>query len=241
MRVKGDMSVEEVKKKNNNSVLTILVVVLLLVCLTMGVYIFTNKNENSGGNNTNNNNNNPTNSEQSNAKDYANAKILVFDGSKSLNTKRTYGLIDSNAAGVHAMVKPSQNELDFSFVPSRVVSVYALNWASQRNDVVTNTIKFDKKITDIYFGGFGQTADGDTLFILLDDGTVEYIPLVHMFNNAQEHAVSYGKVPGATDVVKFVSAQVSGEKASGYVTTLAIRSDGSFYDMLDALKDSGNY
>lgn len=235
------MSVEEVKKKNNNSVLTILVVVLLLVCLTMGVYIFTNKNENSGGNNTNNNNNNPTNSEQSNAKDYANAKILVFDGSKSLNTKRTYGLIDSNAAGVHAMVKPSQNELDFSFVPSRVVSVYALNWASQRNDVVTNTIKFDKKITDIYFGGFGQTADGDTLFILLDDGTVEYIPLVHMFNNAQEHAVSYGKVPGATDVVKFVSAQVSGEKASGYVTTLAIRSDGSFYDMLDALKDSGNY
>lgn len=235
------MSVEEVKKKNNNSVLTILVVVLLLVCLTMGVYIFTNKNENSGGNNTNNNNNNPTNSEQSNAKDYANAKILVFDGSKSLNTERTYRLIDSNAAGVHAMVKPSQNELDFSFVPSRVVSVYALNWASQRNDVVTNTIKFDKKITDIYFGGFGQTADGDTLFILLDDGTVEYIPLVHMFNNAQEHAVSYGKVPGATDVVKFVSAQVSGEKASGYVTTLAIRSDGSFYDMLDALKDSGNY
>lgn len=235
------MSVEEVKKKNNNSVLTILVVVLLLVCLTMGVYIFTKKNENSGGNNTNNNNNNPTNSEQSNAKDYANAKILVFDGSKSLNTKRTYRLIDSNAAGVHAIVKPSQNELDFSFVPSRVVSVYALNWASQRNDVVTNTIKFDKKITDIYFGGFGQTADGDTLFILLDDGTVEYIPLVHMFNNAQEHAVSYGKVPGATDVVKFVSAQVSGEKASGYVTTLAIRSDGSFYDMLDALKDSGNY
>lgn len=235
------MSVEEVKKKNNNSVLTILVVVLLLVCLTMGVYIFTNKNENSGGNNTNNNNNNPTNSEQSNAKDYANAKILVFDGSKSLNTKRTYRLIDSNAAGVHAIVKPSQNELDFSFVPSRVVSVYALNWASQRNDVVTNTIKFDKKITDIYFGGFGQTADDDTLFILLDDGTVEYIPLVHMFNNAQEHAVSYGKVPGATDVVKFVSAQVSGEKASGYVTTLAIRSDGSFYDMLDALKDSGNY
>lgn len=235
------MSVEEVKKKNNNSVLTILVVVLLLVCLTMGVYIFTNKNENSGGNNTNNNNNNPTNSEQSNAKDYANAKILVFDGSKSLNTERTYRLIDSNAAGVHAIVKPSQNELDFSFVPSRVVSVYALNWASQRNDVVTNTIKFDKKITDIYFGGFGQTADDDTLFILLDDGTVEYIPLVHMFNNAQEHAVSYGKVPGATDVVKFVSAQVSGEKASGYVTTLAIRSDGSFYDMLDALKDSGNY
>ena len=235
------MSVEEVKKKNNNSVLTILVVVLLLVCLTMGVYIFTNKNENSGGNNTNNNNNNLTNSEQSNAKDYANAKILVFDGSKSLNTERTYRLIDSNAAGVHAIVKPSQNELDFSFVPSRVVSVYALNWASQRNDVVTNTIKFDKKITDIYFGGFGQTADDDTLFILLDDGTVEYIPLVHMFNNAQEHAVSYGKVPGATDVVKFVSAQVSGEKASGYVTTLAIRSDGSFYDMLDALKDSGNY
>lgn len=236
------MSVEEVKKKNNNSVLTILVVVLLLVCLTMGVYIFTNKNENSGGNN-NNNNNNPTNSEQTNTstKDFANAKILVFDGSKSLNTKRTYGLVDGNAAGVHAMVKPSQNELDFSFVPSRVVSVYALNWASQRNDVVTNTIKFDKKITDIYFGGFGQTADGDTLFILLDDGTVEYIPLVHMFNNAQEHAVSYGKVPGATDVVKFVSAQVSGEKASGYVTTLAIRSDGSFYDMLDALKDSGNY
>ena len=100
----------------------------------------------------------------------------------------------------------------------------------------SSTITFDKKIIDIFFGSMGQSSTGDTLFILLEDGTVEYIPIVHMFNHAQAAPISYGKINGVTDVTKFVLSSTTGG-----VTTLAVKSDGSFYDMWYALKDTGNY
>ena len=60
---------------------------------------------------------------------------------------------------------------------------------------------------------------GDTVFILLEDGTVEYIPIVHMFNNVQGAVSSYVKINGVSDVVKFTLASTS----DGDVTTLAIK------------------
>ena len=74
------------------------------------------------------------------------------------------------------------------------------------------------------------------LYILLEDGTGEYIPIVHMFNNSQAVPISYGKINGVTGVIKFVLSSTSGS-----VTTLAVKSDGSFYDMWYSLKNTGNY
>lgn len=102
--------------------------------------------------------------------------------------------------------------------------------------MISDVIKFDKRIIDVFFGGMGQSSSGDTLFILLEDGTVEYIPIVYMFNHSQGAPKSYGKIDGVMDVTKFVLTNTPGR-----MTTLAIRSDGSFYDMWYVLKDTGNY
>lgn len=167
-----------------------------------------------------------------------NNNIILFDSSKSLNSPKqnNYTLSCQGYAGIFVTVNSYQKELTFSFTPTIVVESYPLNWTSTKTDASTSIIKFDQKIIDIFFGGMGQDSSGDTLFILLEDGTVEYIPIVHMFNNTQAVPVSYGKINGVTDVTKFaLSSTIDG------VTTLAIKSDGSFYDLWYSLKDTGNY
>ena len=192
-------------KKKNNVVLIVLVVLLGLVCLGMGAYIFMDKNQNKSTNSSTtdtkvkedqNNDTSDDNATKDNAKDNANTQdtqnTVLFDSSKSLNTTgNTYSLHCSGPAGIFVSVNTDPKEMTFNFTPSRVVEYYPLNWSSSRTDVSSSVIHFDKKIVDLFFGGMGQDATSDTLFILLEDGTVEYIPLVHMFQHAQDAPVSY--------------------------------------------------
>ncbi len=233
---------EEGKKKNNTA-LIILVVLLMVVCLGMGGYIFISKDNkstnfektNNDANRVQSNNTQNNTTKNTNAENSVKNNIIIFDGSKSLNSsEKSYTLSCQGNAGI--WINATQKELTFSFTPSKVVQFYQLNWTSSNNDMSSSTITFDKKIIDIFFGSMGQSSTGDTLFILLEDGTVEYIPIVHMFNHAQAAPISYGKINGVTDVTKFVLSSTTGG-----VTTLAVKSDGSFYDMWYALKNTGNY
>lgn len=162
---------------------------------------------------------------------------ITFDGSKSINSnEKKYTLSCQGNAGIWITVDSTQKSLTFSFTPSKVVEFYSLDWKSNKTDMTTSKIDFDKKIVDVFFGGMGQDSSGDTLFILLEDSTVEYIPIVHMFNNTQAEVTSYGKINGVNDVIKFtLSSTPNG------VTTLGIKNDGTFYDLWYNLKDTGNY
>lgn len=163
--------------------------------------------------------------------------LITFDGSKSVNSsEKNYTLSCQGNAGIWITVDSTQKVLTFSFTPSKVIEFYSLTWKSTRNDMIDSKINFDKKIVDIFFGEMGQDSSGDTLFILLEDGTVEYIPVVHMFNHVQAEVVSYGKIINISDVIKFTLSSTSNG-----VTTLAIKSDGAFYDLWYNLKDTGNY
>lgn len=234
---------EDEKKKKSNKVLIILIVLLVIICLGMGIYIFISKDNNKSSNDAKSNN--TSSIQNNNVQDKTNKRtntdnsvqnnIIIFDGSKSLNSsEKDYTLSCQGNAGI--WINATQKELTFSFTPSKVSQFYLLSWTSSNNNVSSSTIKFAKRIIDIFFGSMGQSSSGDTLFILLEDGTVEYIPIVHMFNHAQDTSISYGKINGVADVTKFVLSST----ANG-VTTLAIKSDGSFYDMWYALKDTGNY
>ena len=163
--------------------------------------------------------------------------LITFNGSKSVNSsERDYTLSCQGNAGIWITVDSTQKVLTFSFTPTKVIDFYPLTWKSTRNDIVNSKINFDKKIVDIFFGEMGQDSSGDTLFILLEDGTIEYIPIVHMFNHVQAEVISYGKVNNISDVTKFALSSTSNG-----ITTLAIKGDGSFYDLWYALKDTGNY
>lgn len=164
-------------------------------------------------------------------------QLITFDGSKSVNSgEKNYTLSCQGNAGIWITVDSTQKILTFSFTPAKVIEFYPLTWTSTRNDMTNSKISFDKKIVDIFFGGMGQDSSGDTLFILLEDGTVEYIPIVHMFNHVQAEVVSYGKINNISDVTKFTLSSTSNG-----ITTLAIKNDGSFYDLWYTLKDTGNY
>ncbi len=230
------MESKKKEKNNSNVALIVIIVILSLAIVCLCGYIFLGK----GNSNSTKYiiENNAISSKDGNEKqgDQASSRI-VFDGSKSVNSSiKDYTLSSQGNAGIFVTVDSTQKVLTFSYTPTKVVENYPLNWTSDRIDVAKSNINFDKKIIDVFFGGMGQDVAHDTLFILLEDGTVEYIPIVHMFNHVQAEVVSYGKINGVSDVVKFTLSSTS----SG-VTTLAIKSDGTFYDLWYALKDTGNY
>lgn len=235
------MEVGKNKGKNNVALIVIIVILLIAVIGLVG-YIYLNKDNLSStkyvteSNNTNTNAKNNTETTTKTQETKTNSTIL-FDGSKSINSsEKKYTLSCQGNAGIWITVDSTQKVLTFSFTPTRVVEFYPLTWTSTRSDMSSSNINFEKKIVDVFFGGMGQSSSGDTLFILLEDGTVEYIPIVHMFNHVQGAPVSYGKINGVSDVTKFTLSSTSGG-----VTTLAIKNDGTFYDLWYALKDTGNY
>lgn len=236
---------EEGKKGKSNVSLIIIIVVLLIAVLGLCGYIFLNKDNSSSTKYVTGNNNTNTKNESSQKNTETNTNTqgtktnstITFDGSKSINSsEKNYTLSCQGNAGIWITVDSTQKVLTFSFTPTRVVEFYPLTWQSTRNDMSSSNINFEKKIVDVFFGGMGQSSSGDTLFILLEDGTVEYIPIVHMFNHAQGAPVSYGKINGVSNVAKFTLSSTAGG-----VTTLAIKNDGTFYDLWYALKDTGNY
>lgn len=243
---------------NNNKVFIGTTIVLLILVIGLAGYILLNKNnikyitnnnnhntenetvsknndkETNSNESTNNNSNNSTSSENTNTTN----SIVSFDNTKAINSsQKNYTLACQGNFGIYITVDVSQKVMDFSFTPSRVAENYPLNWTSTNNSMSHSEIKFTKKIIDVFFGGMGQDSSGDTVFILLEDGTVEYIPIVHALNHAQGAVISYGAIDGISGVVRFTLASTMPNGA----TTLAIKSDGTFYDLWYALKDTGNY
>lgn len=103
----------------------------------------------------------------------------------------------------------------------------------------THTISFSQPVASADCLGFGQAAGEETLFFVMADGTVEYMPVFHAYiNNKFE---SYGKVPGVENVVTVRPASAKDiESHSGWGTNLAFRSDGRFYDLAFALEAFNN-
>lgn len=230
-------------KSKSNVALIVIIVILLIAVVGLCGYIFLNKDNSKGvdynteNNTTNSKNENVQQNDKTDTDITETNSVIIFDGSKAINSnEKNYTLSCQGNAGIWITVDSTQKVLTFSFTPTRVIEFYPLTWTSTRNDMASSKINFDKKIVDVFFGGMGQSSSGDTLFILLEDGTVEYIPIVHMFNHVQAEVVSYGKINGVSDVTKFTLSSTS----SG-VTTLAIKNDGTFYDLWYALKDTGNY
>lgn len=105
-----------------------------------------------------------------------------------------------------------------------------------------NTVKFDKKILQVYIGGWGQSTSNEHIFYVMEDGTVEYTPIVQDIkenwskeDNSQK-LKSYGPISKVEDVLYVTQATISktGNSSDGY-TTIAVRSDGMYYDLSKSL------
>ena len=97
-------------------------------------------------------------------------------------------------------------------------------------------------IKQLLFGEFGQATGGECILFLMEDGTVEYIPLLKDINDNwgqqdnTKKANSYGKLDGVKDIISLIPAE-----ADGYHTILARQVDGTVIDLNEALSATGNY
>ncbi len=88
------------------------------------------------------------------------------------------------------------------------------------------------KVVDIVMTSFGQMVGRETIFFLMEDGTVEYIPLVKVL---EEHRVeSQGKVEGLEDVI--IMRNVSGAYAGDAIAQTA---KGDFWSLGELLIKQG--
>lgn len=97
-----------------------------------------------------------------------------------------------------------------------------------------NINNFSGEIVNVICTGWGQTVDHSTILFLMKDGTVEYIPVYKAYKTGIFK--SYGKLEGISDIVYIGNA-------SGYgpCTPIAMKSDGTFYQLPTILEKTGNY
>ena len=103
---------------------------------------------------------------------------------------------------------------------------------------------FEGKIRKVYVGGWGQAIGNETIFYLMKDGTVEYTSIdSNVVNEALKDPDNFslkssGKVDGVEDIVMIARIGVGSTETpvGGYGTTIAIKADGSFYDLYEILK-----
>ena len=236
-----------VTPKKNNLGWIIPIVALSLACIGMGGYIIASSISGANGGQVETDRIQAEQNDSADSTDTENANInsaqkpVIADVTKSLNDTdgKTYTQYYQFFAGI--MIETNGKELTFSYTPMTVCDYYYLDCQQGITTVTSDTIQFDQTIADVFYGSHGQNGPfGDTIFILLEDGSVEYIPLVHAFKESVATIKSYGKLDGVSDVVKFSMAAVE-DGFSGYGTTIAIKSDGSFYDLSTILEETGNY
>ncbi|MBR2711032.1 MAG: hypothetical protein IKE89_01025 [Bacilli bacterium] len=224
------------EKKKSNAGLIVLVVILLLACVGMGAFIFINKDAIFNGENGQTIINNKDNSKKEKA-------TKCPDISYDLNTNE-YGLSE-NEAGIAISIDKTRKNVTISYNAATVSQTFSLGWFSGADTTIyeiIDTKTFDKKITQVLIDGSGQDVSSMAILYLMEDGTVEYVPLLKDINDnwgQQDNTKkvnSYGKLEGVSDIVSLISAE-----ADGYHTVLARKADGTVINLSDAFRATGNF
>lgn len=168
----------------------------------------------------------------------------IFDSNKVVNSSADgYTLtVPSHASGTNVSLDNSQTKVTISINHHLISQNYGLGWVTSSEDYSyePHEIVFNQKIVDIFFGGIGQDASGDTMLFLMEDGSVQYLPLKKAYSTDHENLKSYGELSGISNIVKFYSANTLSQMGSG-ITILAQDKEGKIYDLSKILQETGNY
>ncbi len=96
----------------------------------------------------------------------------------------------------------------------------------------------NQKVKSVYEGGFGQAGD-PTLFYLLEDGTIKNNHPSELYELGENLTITsivdeleaHGPMEKIKDIVEIQTVSVYNEGGTGYVTTIALKEDGTFYDL----------
>ena len=177
-----------------------------------------------------------TNNEENNeVEEEVSDNSLDFDTSKIVNsTADSYELQNYNGT-INVRLDNTRKIATLSFNRKTLSDTYGLNWDTTgvvEGTVEDKTITFTQGIKDVYVGGIGQDMSGDIILFLMDDGTVEYIPVYKALSTGGvDGLTSYGTLQDLKDVVKFYSVMAIRNPVGGSVTILAQTKDGTLYDL----------
>lgn len=224
------------EKKTKNIGLIIIVIILLLTCIGMGAFIFTNKDK--------------ITSQKSNTTTMTNDNKNVED-KKTECTKISYDIntdqygLSANAVGISVLVDSTRKTARISVNAATISSAFGLSLVTTTDTSTYELIGtkfFDKKIVQVLIDGSGQDASSATILYLMEDGTVEYVPILKDINTNWSQTDntkkfnSYGKLNEISDIISLVPAE-----AQGYHTVLARKADGTVINLADTFKATGNF
>lgn len=240
------MEKEEMKKeKSKNSIIIVLVIIVCVLMMVVGFFLGKNSAvENNDNDDVVEKNDIETEDDIEDNQDVV-EEIKDLDLSKSLNTT---GITYSNADDTE-----SKYGLSMNINSDKKSITLSIDWekfgplstASQWANVVEDyqVIGFSKEVINTFVGELGQDPTGITLFFLMSDGTVEYMPV---FANSEamnytldyssdgkitgQHFETKGAVDGVSDVIKLYNVSFSNGQ-TGAMTTIGAKKDGSFYDL----------
>ena len=224
----------EEKPKKRNPIITILLMILCLALGAGGTYYYFEVY------NVKENTETAEKKEKTEAIEENKATLIEFDASKCINDKTTnYTLADyDNSTGLSMKLGSDKKTVTLNInwnIYGQLIKASA--YSSEVKSYEVNN--FSQEVEDIYIGGVGQAAGGETALYLMKDGTVEYTPIAKA--NTSNNFSSFGMLKDVNDIVKFYTADASVPNSSGYVTILAQKADGTFYDLSKILTETGNY
>ena len=171
------------------------------------------------------------NTEEDKYKNYS-SDVLPFDDSKVINTTDLEYSHRFDTGFHEARIYYKDNNIFDVIVDWNDVKKYYGYDKPTDERYTISKIKFDKKVKDIFTGYFFQDM-GSVYLFLMEDGTVEYMPLFDALKN--NTIKSYGKIDGVEDAIGFyqVSAFPKNAVTGGFQTVLVQKSDGTYYDLID--------
>lgn len=169
---------------------------------------------------------------------------LILSDAKSMNTgsEMVYGIgasLDATNPAFTTQLDLSTNQATLTINWDRVKEIYALATDKTGSENVSD-LGLSGKPTDLLLTGFGQATGYETLFFLMENGTVEYIPLAKAAKSG--NFKSHGKLPDVSNVIKFYSGSSCSKTGPGCgMQSLAQRADGNFYELYEAVKTTGGF
>ena len=116
-----------------------------------------------------------------------------------------------------------------------------VNIDSNESSVKSYTISFSKTVKDVVLHEGWQSFGREVLYVLLEDGTVEYVPVAKEFSDSKSintTLTSAGRIDEVKDIVYLVEGASVNEMGNGLGEVYGIKEDGTIYALTNYVQIS---
>ena len=236
-------------KGNSGKATTAIIILLLVIIIAGGAFIFMKKDVLFSTKEDNKEvEKNTTKEVDDDEKDDDEVEeIKDIDLTKSLNTTNAnYSHLNAEGQkpGITIKINDDKRSVTVTYDTHAQSAISGVTQSTSAGEGYSNEIKgFTKNIKSTFIGRLGQDLTGTVLFFITEDNKIQFVRLFNRETDSHGNLYwttywAYGddkikilNVDNVDGTVKMYSASTHAEMASGAITTLAAKADGSFYDL----------